>query len=78
MPFAPLHGFTAPVAGAGKSMLVDIASILATGHEAGVAALNGNLEEAHKHLSALLMRGDQIIALDNCERLSKARCSTRR
>jgi putative DNA primase/helicase len=67
MPFAPLHGFTAPVAGAGKSMLVDIASILATCHEAGVAALNGNLEEAHKHLSALLMRGDQIIALDNCE-----------
>ena len=67
MPFVPLHGFTAPVAGAGKSMLVDIASILATGHEAGVSALNGNLEEAHKHLSALLMRGDQIIALDNCE-----------
>jgi hypothetical protein len=67
MPFAPLHGFTAPVAGAGKSMLVDIASILATGHEAGVTALNGNLEEAHKHLSALLMRGDQIISLDNCE-----------
>ena len=67
MPFAPLHGFIAPVAGAGKSMLVDIASILATCHEAGVAALNGNLEEAHKHLSALLMRGDQIIALDNCE-----------
>jgi hypothetical protein len=67
MPFAPLHAFTAPVAGAGKSMLVDIASILATRHEAGVAALNGNLEETHKHLSALLMRGDQIIALDNCE-----------
>ena len=38
LPFVPLHGFDAPVAGSGKSMLVDIASILATGHEAGVTA----------------------------------------
>jgi putative DNA primase/helicase len=34
LPTAPLHGFDAPVAGAGKSKLVDIASILATGKRA--------------------------------------------
>jgi putative DNA primase/helicase len=67
LPNAPLHGFDAPAAGAGKSKLVDIASILATGHEAGVTAPGEDREEAEKRLSALLMRGDPIIALDNCE-----------
>src|SRR5262249_57574421 len=28
---APLHGFTSPAAGTGKSLLVDVAAILATG-----------------------------------------------
>jgi hypothetical protein len=65
--FAPLHGFDAPVAGSGKSMLVDIASILATGHEAGVVAQGESREEAEKRLSAILMRGDPLIAIDNCE-----------
>jgi hypothetical protein len=67
LPFAPMHGFDAPVAGSGKSKLVDIASILATGHEAGVTPQGEDREEAEKRLSSLLMRGDQIIALDNCE-----------
>jgi hypothetical protein len=67
LPTAPLHGFDAPVAGSGKSKLIDIASILATGHEAGVTAQGETREEAEKRLSSLLMRGDQIIALDNCE-----------
>jgi putative DNA primase/helicase len=67
LPTAPLHGFDAPVAGSGKSKLVDLASILATGHEAGVTAQGETREEAEKRLSTLLMRGDSIIALDNCE-----------
>ncbi len=67
LPFVPLHGFDAPVAGSGKSMLVDIASILATGHEAGVTAYGETREEAEKRLSSVLMRGDPIVALDNCE-----------
>jgi hypothetical protein len=64
---APLHGFDAPVAGSGKSLLVDIASILATGHEASVLAQGESREEAEKKLSAVLMRGDPIIPIDNCE-----------
>ena len=67
LPFAPMHDFDAPVAGAGKSKLVDLASILATGHEAGVIAQGENREEFEKRLSMLLMRGDPIIAIDNCE-----------
>ena len=67
LPTAPLHGFDAPVAGSGKSKLVDIASILATGHEAGVVAQGETREEAEKRFSTLLMRGDLIIAIDNCE-----------
>jgi hypothetical protein len=67
MPSAPLHGFSAPVAGAGKSKLVDIASILATGHEAGVVSPGEDREETEKRLAALLLRGAQLIALDNCD-----------
>ena len=66
LPSVPLHGFDAPVAGSGKSMLIDIASILATGHEAGVTAYV-NPEEGEKRLSSILMRGDPVVALDNCE-----------
>jgi hypothetical protein len=67
LPFAPLHAFDAPTAGVGKSMLVDIGSILATGHEAGVVAQGETREESEKRLSAILMRGDPLIAIDNCE-----------
>jgi putative DNA primase/helicase len=62
LPFVPLHSFDAPVAGSGKSMVVDIASILATGHKAGVTAY-GDPQEGEKRLSSVLMRGDPIIAL---------------
>jgi hypothetical protein len=34
--FAPLHGFDAPVAGTGKSKLVDCCSLLVSGHECPV------------------------------------------
>ena len=67
LPFAPLHGFDAPTAGSGKSKIVDLASIISTGHEAGVVALGKNEEETHKTLSSLLMRGDPFIAIDNCD-----------
>ena len=67
LPFAPLHGFDAPTAGTGKSKIVDLASIISTGHEAGVTAFGKNEEEAEKRLSSLLMRGDPMISLDNCD-----------
>lgn len=69
LPTAPMHAFTAPAAGTGKSMLVDIPSILTSGREAGVIAQGSNEEETEKRLGALLMAGDAVIAIDNCEAL---------
>ena len=65
MATAPLHAFDAPTAGSGKSMIVDIVAILATGETAPVFAQGSTLEEFEKRLSAQLMMGRQIIAIDN-------------
>jgi putative DNA primase/helicase len=65
MATAPLHAFDAPTAGSGKSMIVDIVALLATGATAPVFAQGANLEEFEKRLSAQLMMGRQIIAIDN-------------
>lgn len=67
LPTAPMHAFTAPTAGSGKSKLVDIASVIATGREAGVIAQGKNEEEMEKRLGALLLAGEQIIPIDNCD-----------
>jgi Bifunctional DNA primase/polymerase, N-terminal len=64
--YAPLHGITAPAAGTGKSMLVDLASILISGREAPVMAPGKTEEEAEKRLGAALLAGDTIITFDNC------------
>jgi putative DNA primase/helicase len=64
---APMHGFTAPTAGTGKSKLVDIASVIATGREAGVIAQGSGEEEMQKRLGSMLLAGDAFVALDNCE-----------
>ena len=68
MPAAPMHSFSATVAGSGKSLLVDVVSSIATGHEAGVIAQGSSEEELEKRLGAALIAGDPIIAIDNCER----------
>jgi hypothetical protein len=64
---APLHGADAPVAGSGKSLIFEIASILATGHGAVVMAQGETKEEFEKRLGTVLMRGDQLIVIDNCD-----------
>ncbi len=67
LPTAPLHGFNAPAAGTGKSMVVDLASILATARPASVIAQGKSEEEMEKRLGAALIAGDVLIAIDNCE-----------
>ncbi|TCH99199.1 hypothetical protein EJV46_07945 [Roseococcus sp. SYP-B2431] len=64
---APLHGYTAPVAGSGKSMLVDLCSIISTGRAASVISQGRTEEELEKRLGALLLGGEHVIAIDNCE-----------
>lgn len=67
LPTAPLHAFDAPVAGSGKSKLVDIATLIATGRVAAVIAQGQKEEELEKRLGALMLAGEQVVAIDNCE-----------
>jgi hypothetical protein len=67
LPTSPLHGFNAPTAGSGKSMLVDLASLIATARPAPVIAQGKSEEEMEKRLGAALIAGDVLIAIDNCE-----------
>jgi hypothetical protein len=68
MTTAPLHAFTSPMAGTGKSLLVDLAAILATGRPMPVIAQGHSEEELEKRLGAALLAGDTAISLDNCDR----------
>lgn len=67
LPTAPLHAFTAPVMGSGKSKLVDIACLVATGREAAVISQGKTEEELEKRVGALLLAGETVVAIDNCE-----------
>jgi hypothetical protein len=67
METAPLHAFTSPTAGTGKSMLVDIVATLATGRHMPVIAQGRTEEELEKRLGAALLAGDIAISLDNCD-----------
>jgi hypothetical protein len=64
---APLHAFNAPVAGSGKSKLVNIASIISCGHEAPVITPGETKEELEKRLGSQLLAGDAVISFDNCD-----------
>jgi putative DNA primase/helicase len=63
----PMHAFTAPVAGSGKSMLVDIISIIVSGQRAAVMSQGQDDEEMEKRLGASFLAGDPLITIDNCE-----------
>ncbi|WP_314952087.1 hypothetical protein [Bradyrhizobium cosmicum] len=61
----PMFTVTAPAAGTGKSLLVDIAAILATGRKAAVVTPTQDEAELEKRIGAAALAGDQIISLDN-------------
>jgi hypothetical protein len=64
----PLHLFTAPVAGSGKTYLFEVAGALATGMRPPVLAAAGlNSEELDKRLAAALLAGRTIVCIDNIE-----------
>jgi hypothetical protein len=72
MSTAPLFAFNSPVAGTGKSKLVDLCAILATGQQMPVISQGRSDEEFVKCLSAALLAGDLGISIDNCERELKS------
>ncbi len=65
---APMHAFSAPVAGSGKSMLVDLCSLIATGYRAPVVDQSKDDIEFDKRLVAALLRGGAIVSVDNIDR----------
>jgi hypothetical protein len=65
LPTAPLHAFTAPTPGSGKSYLVDLASIIATGKMSPAFSWSADDHENRKALDAALLAGDSAIAFDN-------------
>lgn len=68
LPSAPLGAVTAPVMGSGKTLLVDLISILASGVPAPAMQLPETEEEAKKTALAILMMGDPVVLIDNIER----------
>jgi hypothetical protein len=65
---APLHGFDAPQAGTGKSLLVEMVGLVLTGSTPPAMAQGKSPEEDEKRLGAVMMAGDGLIWLDNVEK----------
>lgn len=64
---SPLHGFDAPTAGTGKSLLAEIPGLLAMGVKPPAMSQGKTPEEDEKRLSTILHAGDPVILVDNCE-----------
>ncbi|HEV2897264.1 MAG TPA: hypothetical protein VGX71_05365 [Pseudaminobacter sp.] len=65
IPLAPMHAASAPDAGSGKSMLWDIASVIATGRICPALAAARNVDEMEKRLGAIMLKGQALVSLDN-------------
>jgi hypothetical protein len=65
---SPLHGFDAPTAGTGKSLVAEMVGLLATGFRPPALNQGKSDEEDEKRLSTILFAGDPVIHIDNCER----------
>ncbi|MCX7310263.1 MAG: bifunctional DNA primase/polymerase [Alphaproteobacteria bacterium] len=61
----PMHVARAPVAGSGKSFLLDIVAAIAIGQVMPVMAAGRNEEETEKRLGAALLAGQPLISIDN-------------
>ena len=61
----PVFAITAPVRGSGKSTLMDIAAVIATGRRSAVLSATADHEELEKRLVGCLLSGDCIVNLDN-------------
>jgi hypothetical protein len=67
LPCAPMHAYSSPSAGTGKSKLVDIVAVAATGQMAAVTAPGGDEIEMEKRLGAEVLAGHAVISIDNVD-----------
>lgn len=65
---SPLFIVNADVAGAGKTLLVDLVSVIALGRPAPRMTLAESDAEERKRITSLLMAGDPIVLIDNVDR----------
>lgn len=68
----PMFAITAPAAGTGKSLLVDIAATMATGRKAAVITPTRDEVELEKRIGAVALAGDSIISIDNVTHILKS------
>lgn len=68
LPSAPLFAVDAPIAGSGKTLLCETVGIIAAGYKPTIISQGKTPEEDEKRLSSVLMAGDAVLVIDNCER----------
>lgn len=61
----PIHGIEAPTPGSGKSLLVKLLTIIATGRSPDFHTMPNNDEEMRKKITSELMKGPQTFLFDN-------------
>jgi hypothetical protein len=62
---SPLHVFTAPTAGTGKTKLAECVGLLATGVLPSGMNYSPHMEENEKRLTSVLRSGDPVVLIDN-------------
>jgi putative DNA primase/helicase len=67
LPAAPGHAVSAPKPGSGKTKLVNVAAVIATGEKAAATTPGANEEEIEKRIAASMLVGDPIILINNVE-----------
>lgn len=65
VPVTPMHVTRAPVAGSGKSYIIDLASAINSGERAPVLSAGKTEEEMEKRLVGAMLAGQTFISLDN-------------
>lgn len=68
LPAAPLFAVDAPTAGSGKSLLCETIGIITSGYKPTIISQGKTPEEDEKRLSSVLMAGDAVLVIDNCDR----------
>ena len=61
----PIHLFEAPSPGAGKSLLADAITVIATGKQAEPTTIGRDDEETRKKITSVLSLGKPVILIDN-------------
>jgi hypothetical protein len=63
----PLHAFSAPAPGTGKSYLADLASVMVSGQKCATSTVSRSEEENEKRLGGTLLQGYPLLSLDNVD-----------